>query len=74
MQKLAAAQIHEGFLQVFQVFVRHMVLVPCLAVNGPFHGILGAATLPDAEERRIRQLKEAGFNAIRSSHHPAGRE
>ena len=25
------------------------------------------------EERRIRQLKEAGFNAIRSSHHPAGR-
>ena len=37
MQKLAAAQIHEGFLQVFQVFVRHMVLVPCLAVNGPLH-------------------------------------
>lgn len=37
------------------------------------NGILGAATLPDAEERRIRQLKEAGFNAIRSSHHPAGR-
>ena len=36
------------------------------------NGILGAATLPDAEERRIRQLKEAGFNAIRSSHHPAG--
>ena len=34
------------------------------------NGILGAATLPDAEERRIRQLKEAGFNAIRSSHHP----
>ena len=37
MQKFAAAQIHEGFLQVFQVLVRHMVLVPCLAVNGPFH-------------------------------------
>ena len=37
MQKLAAAQIHEGFLQVFQVFVRHMVLVPCLAVNGSLH-------------------------------------
>ena len=37
MQKFAAAQIHEGFLQVFQVLVRHMVLVPCLAVNGPLH-------------------------------------
>ena len=37
MQKFAAAQIHEGFLQVFQVLVRHMVLVPCLAVNGSLH-------------------------------------
>ena len=37
------------------------------------NGILGAATLAAAEDRRIRQLKEAGFNAIRSSHHPAGR-
>lgn len=35
--------------------------------NGP----LGAATFPAAEERRIRLLKEAGFNAIRSSHNPA---
>ena len=38
------------------------------------NGILGAATLAAAEDRRIRQLKEAGFNAIRSSHHPAGRD
>lgn len=34
------------------------------------NGIIGAATLDWAEERRIRQLKEAGFNCIRSSHHP----
>lgn len=34
------------------------------------NGILGAATLEKAEERRCRQLKEAGFNSIRSSHHP----
>lgn len=34
-------------------------------------GILGAATFYDAEYRRIRILKEAGFNAIRMSHHPA---
>lgn len=38
------------------------------------NGLLGAATLAAAEQRRIRQLKEAGFNAIRSSHHPAGRD
>ena len=42
MQKFAAAQIHKGFLQVFQVLVRHMVLVPCLAVDGSLHeGLLG---------------------------------
>lgn len=35
------------------------------------NGILGAATFYDAEYRRIRILKEAGFNAIRMSHHPA---
>lgn len=34
------------------------------------NGIIGAATLEYAEERRCRQLKEAGFNCIRSSHHP----
>lgn len=33
-------------------------------------GILGAATYEDAEYRRIRLLKEAGFNAIRSAHNP----
>lgn len=34
------------------------------------NGIIGATTLEKAEERRCRQLKEAGFNSIRSSHHP----
>ena len=38
------------------------------------NGILGAATWPDAERRRCRQLKEAGFNALRSAHHPMSRE
>ena len=33
-------------------------------------GLLGAATFADAEYRRIRRLKEAGFNAIRSAHQP----
>ena len=35
------------------------------------HGILGAREYRDAEQRRIRILKENGFNALRISHHPA---
>lgn len=35
------------------------------------HGVLGACEFPDAEERRIRILKENGFNALRIAHNPA---
>ena len=34
------------------------------------HGDLGAIALPAAEERKIRILKESGFNAIRTAHNP----
>ncbi|PJM76885.1 glycoside hydrolase family 2 TIM barrel-domain containing protein [Bifidobacterium felsineum] len=34
------------------------------------NGILGAATLPQAEYRRARIMKDQGFNAIRSAHNP----
>ncbi len=34
------------------------------------NGVLGAATYPQAEQRRIRILKGAGFNAVRMAHHP----
>lgn len=37
------------------------------------NGLLGAATFTKAEFRRIRRLKEAGFNAIRSAHQPASK-
>ncbi|MGD0878260.1 MAG: glycoside hydrolase family 2 TIM barrel-domain containing protein [Anaerolineales bacterium] len=37
------------------------------------NGLLGACGFPTAEERRIRILKEQGFNAIRSSHNPCSR-
>lgn len=33
-------------------------------------GLLGTATFEEAEYRRVRKLKEAGFNAIRMSHQP----
>ncbi len=36
-------------------------------------GILGAATYDESEWRRVRILKEAGYNAIRSSHNPCSR-
>ncbi len=34
--------------------------------NGP----LGAVSLPDAEERKVRVLKSLGYNAIRTAHNP----
>ena len=34
------------------------------------NGIVGAASMRAAEERRIRILKENGFNAIRTAHNP----
>lgn len=34
-------------------------------------GILGVATYEESEYRKVRILKENGFNAIRSSHNPA---
>jgi beta-galactosidase len=34
------------------------------------NGVLGAATFARAEERRVQLLMDAGFNAIRMSHHP----
>lgn len=37
------------------------------------NGLIGATTLRDAEEFRLRKLKAAGFNSIRSAHHPAGK-
>jgi hypothetical protein len=37
------------------------------------NGVIGAATIARAEERRVERLKAAGFNAIRSAHQPMSR-
>ena len=37
------------------------------------NGVLGACSFEDAEERRVRLLKEAGFNSIRCAHNPASK-
>ena len=36
-------------------------------------GVLGAMAFDDAEIRKVRQMKEAGFNLIRTSHNPTTR-
>ena len=35
------------------------------------NGILGACSYQEAEDRRVKRLKQTGFNAIRVSHNPA---
>ena len=37
------------------------------------NGVLGAVSVRAAEERRIKRLKSAGFNAVRMAHNPASR-
>lgn len=37
------------------------------------NGVIGAATYAAAEEKRAREMRAAGFNAIRSAHHPMSR-
>lgn len=37
------------------------------------HGMLGACSYDKAEYRRVKKLKELGYNAIRYSHNPAGK-
>ena len=49
---------------------------PTLLRGGCVHhdnGILGAATPDEADYRRVKMMKEAGFNAIRSAHNPCSR-
>ena len=37
------------------------------------NGVIGAAAIGRADERRVELLKAAGFNAVRSAHHPMSR-
>lgn len=37
------------------------------------NGILGACAYAEAEERKVRIMKETGFNAIRSAHNPCSK-
>ena len=37
------------------------------------NGLLGACAFPEAEERKVRILKENGYNALRSAHYPCSK-
>lgn len=37
------------------------------------NGMLGACAFPESEERKIRIMKDAGYNAIRSAHNPCSK-
>ena len=57
----------EGFLLNGE---RRLLLGACVHHD---NGLLGAACLPDAVERKVRLLKETGYNAIRSAHNPCSK-
>lgn len=37
------------------------------------NGVLGACAFPEAEERKVRIMKECGYNALRSAHNPCSK-
>ena len=37
------------------------------------NGVLGACCYPEAEERKVRLLKENGYNSVRSAHNPCSK-
>lgn len=62
----------------------HPNLYSCRAINGKRvilrgacihhdNGLLGACAFPEAEERKVRILKENGYNALRSAHYPCSK-
>ena len=76
--------IDETVIDTFGIRVLTLDTVRGLAINGKSvklyggcihhdNGIIGAATIERAEERRIEKLKSAGYNAIRMAHHPASK-
>ena len=78
------AVVDEASVDTFGIRVLTLDTVRGLAVNGKTvklyggcihhdNGVIGAATLAQAEDRRARMMREAGYNALRSAHHPMSR-
>lgn len=53
MQPFALANIHQGFLQVFQIVFGKVVLISSLAVDWPF-GVGKGKTIVDGMEQNVK--------------------
>lgn len=84
MQTKLAGKICDTAHAVFGVRVLALDSVNGFQINGERvnlrgacihhdNGVIGAETFSETEWYRCKQLKEAGFNAIRSAHHPMSR-
>ncbi len=73
--------VDESEIPTFGIRVLTLDNVNGLSINGETvklyggclhhdNGVLGAATIDRAEERRVQLLKSAGYNALRMAHHP----
>ncbi len=82
ISELASGELLDSSVEVFGIRSMQIDAKNGLRINGKsvklrgacIHhdsGIIGAKTLEDVEYRRVKILKEAGFNAIRMSHQPA---
>ncbi|MCR5394126.1 MAG: DUF4982 domain-containing protein [Bacteroidales bacterium] len=73
--QVGGLSIEHGFRQIeFSTEGLKLNGRPYLLNGGCVHhdnGVIGAAAFDDAEWRKARQLKEAGFNAVRTAHNPA---
>ncbi|MBQ8974075.1 MAG: DUF4982 domain-containing protein [Clostridia bacterium] len=78
------ALVDAARVETFGIRVLTLDNVRGLAINGKTvklyggcihhdNGVIGAATIASAEERRVRLMKQAGYNALRSAHHPMSR-
>lgn len=80
-EKTAGEEVLDEEIQHFGIRKLQLDSINGLRINGNMvklrgtcihhdNGLIGAATLERAEERRCELLKAAGFNCIRSAHHP----
>ncbi|MBE5807435.1 MAG: glycoside hydrolase family 2 protein [Clostridiales bacterium] len=76
--------VDEDVIETFGLRVLTLDNVRGLAVNGKTvklyggcihhdNGVIGAATIERAEDRRAQLMRQAGYNALRSAHHPMSR-
>lgn len=74
-------QVTDTFEQTFGIRLVKATAKEGLTINGRHinmqggcihhdHGALGAMAFPAAEERKVKNLKNAGFNALRIAHNP----